>query len=164
MKTLYIVRHAKSSWKDAELKDFERPLKRRGVRDAFLIAEKLSELNITPQHVLSSPSVRAYETAKIFCNTLSFSKENIETNSSIYNATLEELQTILLNIDNKLNAVMMFGHDPGLTNFVAYLTKQSYEKIPTSGVVAIQFETDQWNKIEEHSGKIVFFIYPKMFE
>lgn len=164
MKTLYIVRHAKSSWKDAELKDFERPLKRKGVQDAFLIAEKLSELNIAPQHVLSSPAVRAYETAKIFCNTLSFSKENIETNSSIYNAALEELQTILLNIDNKLNAVMLFGHDPGLTNFVAYLTKQSYEKIPTSGVVAIQFETDQWNKIEEHSGKITFFIYPKMFE
>ncbi len=164
MKTLYIVRHAKSSWKDAELKDFERPLKRKGVQDAFLIAEKLSELNVAPQHVLSSPAVRAYETAKIFCNTLSFSKENIETNSSIYNAALEELQTILLNIDNKLDAVILFGHDPGLTNFVAYLTKQSYEKIPTSGVVAIQFETDQWNIIKEHSGKITFFIYPKMFE
>ena len=164
MKTLYIVRHAKSSWKFIDLQDIDRPLKRKGIQDAFLIAEKLSEQKITPQHVLSSPAVRAYETAKIFCNALSFNKENVEINSSIYNEAVEELQTILLNIDNKLNSVMLFGHDPGLTNFVAYLTKQSYEKIPTSGVVAIQFEVDSWNKISEHSGKIDFFIYPKMFE
>jgi phosphohistidine phosphatase len=164
MKTLYIVRHAKSSWKFIDLQDIDRPLKRKGTQDAFLIAEKLSEQKIAPQHVLSSPAVRAYETAKIFCNALSFNKENVEINSSIYNAAVEELQTILLNIDNKLNSVMLFGHDPGLTNFVAYLTKQSYEKIPTSGVVSIQFEVDSWNKISEHSGKIDFLIYPKMFE
>jgi phosphohistidine phosphatase len=164
MKTLYIVRHAKSSWKFIDLQDIDRPLKRKGIQDAFLISEKLSEQKIAPQHVLSSPAVRAYETAKIFCNALSFNKENVEINSSIYNAAVEELQTLLLNIDNKLNSVMMFGHDPGLTNFVAYLTKQLYEKIPTSGVVAIQFEVDSWNKISEHSGKIEFFIYPKMFE
>jgi len=164
MKTLYIVRHAKSSWKFIFLQDIDRPLKRKGIQDAFLISEKLSEQHVVPQHVLSSPAVRAYETAKIFCNTLSYNKENVEINSSIYNASVEELQTLLLNIDNKLNSLMLFGHDPALTNFVSYLTKQSYEKIPTSGVVAIQFEVDSWNKISEHSGKIDFFIYPKMFE
>ncbi len=164
MKTLYLVRHAKSSWKFTDLQDIDRPLKRKGIQDAFLIAEKLAAQQILPQHFLSSPAVRAFETAKIFSDTLSYAKEKIEINTSVYNATVEELQTLLLNMDNAYNAIMIFGHDPSLTNFVAFLTKQSYEKIPTSGVVAIHFEIDNWNKISEQSGKIDFFIYPKMFE
>jgi phosphohistidine phosphatase len=163
MKTLYITRHAKSSWKHLELKDIERPLKRKGKQDAELIAERLRKDHIHPEYFLSSPAVRAHETAKIFSKILDYPKNKIEINSSIYGATNEELHTLILGIDNQFNSVILFGHDPALCNFVTFLTKQRYEKIPTSGVVAIEFQADNWNQIQPHSGKVQFFIYPKMF-
>jgi phosphohistidine phosphatase len=161
MKTLFIIRHAKSSWKNADLKDIERPLKRSGKEDALMVAERLR--NIMPDCIISSPAVRAYETAKIFAKIIGFQKSKIEINPSVYGSTTEELHTIVLNLNNQYQSVMLFGHDPALCNFVSFLTKQQYEKIPTSGVIAVEFQADGWNKIQPQSGRMRFFIYPKMF-
>jgi len=163
MKTLYIVRHAKSSWKNADLKDIERPLKASGKKDAELVAEQLRKDKIHPEYFLSSPAVRAYATAKIFAKILEFPKDKIEINTSVYGSSVEELHTLILGMDNQYHSLMLFGHDPTLCNFVSFLTKQHYEKVPTSGVVAIQFHADNWNEIQPQSGKVKFFIYPKMF-
>jgi phosphohistidine phosphatase len=163
MKTLYITRHAKSSWKYPDLQDIERPLKRRGRQGAELIAEQLRKEHILPEHFLSSPAVRAFETAKIFAKILGYPKNKIEVNTSIYGATTEELHTLILGLDNQYSSAILFGHDPALCNFVAFLTRQQYEKIPTSAVIAIEFQANTWNQIQPHSGRVKFFIYPKMF-
>jgi phosphohistidine phosphatase len=163
MKTLYIVRHAKSSWKFTDLQDIERPLKRKGKQDAEMMAKHLRKDNIYPEYFLSSPAVRAHETAKIFSKILEYPKNNIEINSSVYNSSVEELHTLILGLDNNFNSTILFGHDPTLCNLAAFLTKQQYEKIPTSGIVAVEFQTDNWNKIQPHNGRVRFFICPKMF-
>lgn len=163
MKTLFLARHAKSSWKYPELQDIERPLKRRGRHDAELIAERLRKEGVRPEYFISSPAVRAYETAKIFAKILDYPKSQIAISSSVYNASVQELHTLILGIDNALQSAIIFGHDPALCHFTAFLTRQHYEKIPTSGVVAIEFQAESWNMIQPHSGKVQFIIYPKMF-
>jgi phosphohistidine phosphatase len=163
MKTLYLTRHAKSSWKDADLKDIERPLKASGRKDAELIAEQLRKDKVHPEYFLSSPAVRAYATAKIFAKFLEFPKDKIDINASIYSSSVEELHTLVLGLDNQYHTAILFGHDPTLCNYVSFLTKQQYEKIPTSGVVAIEFQAEHWRNIEPHSGRVKLFIYPKMF-
>lgn len=162
MKTLYIIRHAKSSWKYTELQDIERPLKKRGKDDAEMIAEHLRKLNAYPQHFISSPAVRAFETAKIFGKILEVSEKQIETNASIYSASVKELHTIILNTDNEIVSLALFGHEPTLPQLANFLTKQIFEKIPTCGAVAIEFAIEHWNEVKEKSGKVKFFIYPKM--
>jgi phosphohistidine phosphatase len=163
MKTLYIIRHAKSSWKYTELQDIERPLKKRGKEDAELMAEQLRKLNEHPQHFISSQAVRALDTAKIFSKILEVDVASIEINTSIYNSSTRELHTIVLNTKNDITALALVGHEPTLPQFTTFLTKQVYEKIPTSGIVAIEFAVEHWTEIKEHTGKIKFFIYPKMF-
>src|SRR5690606_40905798 len=116
--------------------------------NAELMAEQLRKEKIKPEHFLSSPAVRAFETAKLFAKILEYPIENIEINTSIYSSSVGELHTLLLCLDNKLSSAILFGHDPTLTNFTGFLTKQVYEKIPTSGIVAIDFSVNHWNMIQ----------------
>lgn len=162
MKTIYIVRHAKSSWKYRQLRDFERPLKKRGINDAHTMAAHLKEKSIEPDLFISSPAKRALETANIFAETLGFPEDQVQENISIYGASTEELMTVIWGLDDQYQSVMIFGHDPTLTNIATYLTKKPFEKVPTSAVVAIDFEVDAWSKINKTEGNLRFFIYPKM--
>ncbi len=159
MKTLYLVRHAKSSWKDKSIIDFDRPLNKRGLHDAPLIGSMLRSKKIDLELIISSPAKRAKETAKILANELVF-KGNILFDEEIYEASLDQLISKIKNLDENLNKVMLIGHNPELTNLANYLSKEFITNIPTCGVVALTIDKS-WKNISAKNCKIMFFEYPK---
>lgn len=163
MKKLYIVRHAKSSWKYRALRDFERPLKKRGFEDAELMAQHLKSKNIKPTHWISSPAKRAFTTAEIFAEVLCKNKEEIEIQVGIYASSLNEIKTLILGLPKDADSAMLFGHEPTLSYLCENLSSRTFEKVPTSGVVALTFDISSWSQIREHRAHVDFFIYPKMF-
>jgi phosphohistidine phosphatase len=166
MKTLYIVRHAKSSWDDSELSDFERPLNERGKADAPKMGKRLKEKEFYPDLVLSSPAKRALSTARRICKVIGFKKENIKTDRRLYHADDEMMLSVLRESKAKVHTIMMIGHNPGLTDFVNSIVNEEIDidNIPTCGVVGFSFDTDDWNKINWGTGKFLFFDYPKKKE
>ena len=162
MKTLYLVRHAKSSWKQPELSDIDRPLNKRGKRDAPLTGSVLKNKEIQPELIITSPARRAKDTAFEIAEKINYPKSNILTNDNIYEASSAELIKVIHNFDDKYNSIMMFGHNPDFTMLSNYLTDHYIDNIPTCGVVGIQFNS-AWKSVQSGSGKSFFFIYPKMF-
>ena len=160
MKTLYLVRHAKSSWKQPELSDFERPLNKRGKNDAPFIGKLLSEKGINPSIIISSPAKRAATTAKMIASEINYSKEKIVFNENIYDASGRTLLEIISETEDKYNSVMFFGHNPGLTVLQNNLSNHFIDNIPTCGVVALKFNTT-WDKVKLNSAEFIFFEFPK---
>lgn len=164
MKNLYLIRHAKSDWDNPKLSDRERPLNKRGKRDAPKMAEILHKKNIDPQLLISSPSVRTMTTAKYFCEKLKYDYNKITVDNDIYLASLETLISIIKNMDDNLNSVVMFAHNPGITELVNNLSKEKVNNVPTCGIAAISFEANHWNEINKSNSSLVFFEYPKKYK
>jgi phosphohistidine phosphatase len=162
MKTLYLTRHAKSSWKNPELSDIERPLNKRGKRDAPFMGNILKEQGVKPDILISSPAVRARKTAVAIAKNIDYPKSKILIDENIYESSSSDLIKIIQGIDDKYNSVMMFGHNPAFTMLNNYLTDSYIDNIPTCGVVGIHFNSS-WKKIGSEAGKTIFFIYPKLF-
>jgi len=162
MKTLYLVRHAKSSWKHSELSDFERPLNKRGKRDAPFVGNKLKEKGVKPELMISSPAVRARETSVVIAKNIDYPINNIIVDENIYEASSTRLINIIRDFNDKYNSIMMVGHNPGFTMVNNYITDSYIENIPTCGVVGININSS-WEKLKSTSGKAFFFIYPKLF-
>ena len=162
MKTLYLARHAKSSWKHPELSDIERPLNKRGKRDGPYIGNLLKEKDVKPDLLISSPALRARKTAIVMAEKIDYPKSKILIDDNIYESSSTELKNIIQGFDDKYNSVMMFGHNPDFTMLNNYLTDSYIDNIPTCGVVGIRFNSS-WKKIESDSGKAFFFIYPKLY-
>jgi len=162
MKILYLVRHAKSSWKHPELSDIERPLNKRGKRDAPFIGNQLKEKGVKPDILISSSAVRARKTAEVIAKIIDYPKSKILIDKNIYEASSSELVSIIQGFDDKYDSVMMFGHNPGLTMVNNYLTDSYIDNIPTCGVVGIRLNSS-WEKVENGSGDVFLFIYPKLF-
>lgn len=161
MKTVYLVRHAKSSWDNKDLADFDRPLNERGKKDAPMMGEILRQLQILPDLLLSSPAKRAYSTARKIAKSIGYSREEIETNPQIYHGEPDTLLGILQQQDNSIQSLMLVGHNPGLTELAESLSGKSIENIPTCGIVCIEFRVEQWNRIVPEGGVLKFFDYPK---
>ncbi|HMG89694.1 MAG TPA: histidine phosphatase family protein [Chryseolinea sp.] len=166
MKTLFIIRHAKSSWDGSNVDDFERPLSERGKRDAPRMGKRFKEKEIHPDQMVSSPAKRAFSTAKKIAKVLKFSKENVKTDRRLYHADEETILTVVRELKDSRKVVMIFGHNPGLTEFVNSLMdgQQDIDNIPTCGVVAFQFNTETWTDVNWGKGKMLFFDYPKSKE
>jgi phosphohistidine phosphatase len=162
MKTLYLARHAKSSWKDPELSDVDRPLNKRGKRDAPFMGEVLNEKGIKPDLMVTSPARRARLTAESIAKEIGYKKKDIVVEEDLYEFSTSGLLDVIQGFDDEYNSVMIFGHNPAFTTLNNSLTDQYIDNIPTCGIVCIQFDL-QWNQIESNSGKTQFFIYPKMF-
>src|SRR3990172_739632 len=144
MKRLYIIRHAKSSWDNSNLQDFERPLNARGERDAPFMGQKLAERGIKPDLILSSPANRAFKTAKIVAETVGYKKKNIVSDQNIYLSDLKTILKIIQNIDDTKNDVMIFGHNPCFTHLANYLSDANVDNIPTCGVFCVEFDIKSW--------------------
>lgn len=162
MKILYLVRHAKSSWRDPSLDDIERPLNKRGKRDAPFMGELLKEKIVNPDVVFSSPAKRASKTAQIIAEQIGYSKKDIIYAEEIYEASSHELVDFIKKIDDKYNSVMVFGHNPGFTMLNNFLSKKYIDNIPTCGIVALEFK-NCWKEIEKNSANMLFFDYPKRY-
>jgi phosphohistidine phosphatase len=163
MKTLYVIRHAKSSWDNEELSDFDRPLNERGKTDAPRMGKRLKEKEVHPDLMLSSPARRAYSTSKRIAKVLGYNKENIQTENKLYHASDADILKLLTHLPDKFNTVMVFGHNPGLTDFVNLLSnkKPVTDNIPTCGVVAFEFSIQSWSEIGFGSGNLLFFDFPR---
>lgn len=156
-KTLYIARHAKSSWNDMSLSDFERPLNARGKRDIPFMANLLKDKNIKPELILSSPAKRAKKTAKQYHETLG---GELRFDERIYEASSMSLLYLVQEAFEKVDSVMIVGHNPGFTALNDMLSDKSIYNIPTAGIVGVTFEDD----IKAHQGKQLFFEYPKKYQ
>jgi phosphohistidine phosphatase len=161
MKTLYLIRHAKSSWEDITLNDFDRPLNDRGKKDAPLMGHVLKQQQILPDLMLSSPAKRAYSTGKKIAKAIGYSKKDIQTDKKIYHAEPNQILAIIQLLPESEHAVMLIGHNPGLTDLSNLLCRKHIDNIPTCGVVCIEFDVEKWNQIIPESGKFIFFDYPK---
>ncbi len=162
MKTLYLGRHAKSSWKNMELADIDRPLNKRGKRDAPFIGKLLADKGIKPDLIISSPAKRVAATAKVIASEINYPAEEIIFDENIYEATGRGLLEIISGTEEKYNSIMLFGHNPGLTVLQNNLSDHFIDNIPTCGVVALEFKSS-WNEIALNSAGFIFFEYPKKY-
>lgn len=162
MKNLLLIRHAKSSWDNANLRDIDRPLNKRGERDAPFMAKLLAKNNIRPELIISSPAIRALTTAKIFAHHLNYPSQNIDQPSKLYSATTGDLLEIVNSIEESIKTVFVFGHNPELTSFSNYLSGKYIDNIPTCGIVKLYFKIT-WNELSRNSCSIDFFEYPKKY-
>jgi phosphohistidine phosphatase len=158
MRTLYLLRHAKSSWKDASLSDFERPLKRRGREAAQQIGERLAQEKLKNPVLICSPAVRTRETAEL---VLKSSKLRVEErwDERIYEASLRDLLQVVTEIPEDKKVVILIGHNPGFEELLAFLTGESL-RMPTAALAKIKFDVS-WKEIEARSGKLDWFTTPK---
>lgn len=163
MKTLYLVRHAKSSWENRSVSDFDRTLNERGKRDAPFMGRVLKEKDIAVDLMLSSPAVRALTTANIFADEISFPENKIVKEKDIYEADRSELMDVLMKTDDSVNNVMLFGHNPGITYLSNYLCNFETDNIPTCGVVCMEMDFDSWKYLGNKSCSFKFFEYPKKY-
>lgn len=161
MKTLYLVRHAKSTWDEANQSDFERTLNERGANDAATMAKLLGKKNVKPELIISSPAARALLTAEIFAEQLHYLAKNIFTDERIYEATMRDLTSVVRGIDDKHHTAIMFGHNPGITNFANLLGSDYLPALPTCAIVGLELAIDSWSEIERYCGKTFFFDFPK---
>ncbi len=163
MKTLYLVRHAKSSWKEPALSDHERPLNKRGKKDAPFMGKLLKKKAILPQLIVSSPAKRALTTAKIMAGEMGYPKKKIREDERIYDNAVRSLMSVIGDTEDVFGDLMIFGHNPSFTELAEYLSNEQVENIPTSGVFAIDFDVDSWKAIDGGKGTCRFFEYPKKY-
>lgn len=160
MKTLFLVRHAKSSWEDSGLSDRDRPLAQRGERDAPKMAKHLAKQDVDLDLILSSPATRALATAKIFAEKLQYKKKNIVVDERLYPGHVHQLFELVRGLDDKLRRVMLFGHNPAFLEFAHRLSK-TIKRMPTSAVAAFVFDAKSWSELGEAELRSVLLDYPK---
>lgn len=159
MKTLYIVRHAKSSWEYSGIDDIDRPLKKRGIKDAHLMSKFLSKNIDRPDLLLSSSANRALHTAVIFCDNLSYPLANLQINKQLYSFSDGYLVKTVLALDDGFNSAMIFSHDHGINTFVNKFGSQPIAHVTTCGVIGIQFDQKHWKNVKK--GKTFMIEFPK---
>ncbi len=160
MKKLYLVRHAKSSWKLEGISDIDRPLKGRGIRDAHSTSEWLRQQDEIPQRLISSPATRALHTALIFSRNLNYHFDELDIRKEVYHASTTTLTEIVRSFDDAFDSVMLFGHNPTITDFVNRCIDHRIDNVPTTGVACLSFDVDHWRDIDKKAD-LVFFDYPK---
>ncbi|MDE0343356.1 MAG: histidine phosphatase family protein [Deltaproteobacteria bacterium] len=161
MKHLILIRHAKSSWKGSTLDDRERPLNRRGERDAPEMGVRLARRNVKPELIVSSPALRALETARIIAKSLGYARNEIVVKERLYGAGVVELLDVIRNADESVATLMLFGHNPGLTELANHLGPRPIPNLPTCGVLHLKFEADVWPVVGYARGDEVLFDFPK---
>ncbi len=164
MKTLYLVRHAKSSWDNVNMADFDRPLNGRGKKNAPFMGELMQEKNVRPDLVVSSPANRAITTAEAFSEALGYPPEKIEKRMEIYEGGINEMLRLVRGIPETCDTVMLFGHNPTLTVFAGFVSGHRLENIVTCGVVRIDMSGDSWQETMMDSGTLAWYEYPKKYQ
>ncbi|WP_457750417.1 SixA phosphatase family protein [Sulfurimonas sp.] len=159
MKTLYLIRHAKSSWKNLDLDDFERPLNKRGKNDAPMMGERFKKRKIIPDIIFSSSAKRAKMTAKSIAEKIQYDKE-IVCDKNIYEADENTLQSIVNTLDDSYKVVFLIGHNPGLNELAQYYVGFD-DNLPTCGVIGVTFTCKHWQDAKSDNARLSLVDYPK---
>ena len=161
MKTLIVVRHAKSSWANIGERDFDRTLNERGKEDAPLMAEKLLKSNIKVDAFVSSSAKRARKTARAFAEAYGKTKHDIILSDDLYNAPATTFYETIESLQDDYKAVAVFAHNPGITDFVNTLCETNIDEMPTCAMFAVQTPIIKWNEFKHAAKEFLFFTYPK---
>ena len=161
MKTIILVRHAKSSWDDFSLKDEERPLTDRGKKNAPDMAKRLLKRKIPIDAILSSPAKRAKSTADFFAKEYDIPKKKIYLIPELYMASNEAFVKTIRNAPDKADSIALFSHNNGITQFANTLSETRIDHMPTCSVFAVKADIDSWDQFEPGKNEFYFFDYPK---
>lgn len=160
-KQLLICRHAKSSWDDASLSDVERPLNKRGRRDAPEMGRRLAERGLLPDLILASHATRAWTTAEAYADRLGYPPDRIQVDPGLYTATAASLLALVRALEPRLGRILLVGHNPECTAFANLLGNLDLDNLPTGGIVALEFHTRSWQEILPGQGQLLFVDFPK---
>jgi phosphohistidine phosphatase len=161
VKTIYLLRHAKSSWDNPGLDDFDRPVNNRGLRDAPRMGKRLRKSGIKPLLIISSPAARAIATARLAAEEMQYPPERIKQDKKLYHAGGDTFLAYIQSLDDSLDHVMLVGHNPGLTEFANDLLNADIGNIPTAGFVCGKLKIESWKEANWGCGKLETFDYPK---
>lgn len=161
MKTLFLNRHAKSSWNHPGLSDHDRPLNDRGMLNAPLMAARFADTE-SVDLIVSSSANRALTTAQSFAKSLGH--EEIKIEKSIYGAGVHEMIELIVNLPSSLGSVILFGHNPTFSILAQYLDHGFSDHMVTCSLVKIEFEIDSWEMVSQDSGRLVYHHYPRMYD
>ena len=164
MKNVFLVRHAKSSWKDMSLRDIERPLNKRGKRDAPYMAKLLAGKVAKPDALISSPANRAFTTAAHFAKAWEIDRMDIIQKEEIYEAYQSDILEVIQALDEQWQSVFIFGHNPTFTMLAnAFPGGGFISNVPTCGVVELHSQAEKWSLFSPKNTRLVHFYYPKQF-
>ncbi|MEO0340247.1 MAG: histidine phosphatase family protein, partial [Bacteroidota bacterium] len=160
---IFLIRHAKSSWGDPSLTDFNRPLNKRGERDAPFMAQVLYEQLGTVDKIVSSPAKRAFTTASAFAETFSIPIADIKKEERIYEAFPSIILDVIRSLDNSWSTVLLFGHNPAFTSVANHFPPFFTDNVPTCGIVHIVSSADTWQKLSNTNSIVQSYHYPKQY-
>jgi len=162
MKSLYLLRHGKSSWAEHGLSDQQRPLAKRGLHDAPMMGERFHSRGESLDRVISSPAVRAHTTAQLFCEACGFPPQDIETESDLYFLGSGSIGDVILGQDDQLRALMLVFHNPDITFFAnSFEGALRIDNVPTSGLIKLTCDIAQWRDWSRGNTAFEYFDYPK---
>jgi phosphohistidine phosphatase len=162
MKTLYLMRHAKSSWSFDELRDQERPLNDRGREDAPRMGQALVKRDIHPNLLVSSPAVRALSTAVLVARELGYERDHIQIEPAIYQADLDTLLSVVRALPDSAQSVLLTGHNPTITDVANYLSPSPlHGEMPTAAIMCLHFNTEHWAEVKQANAEFYFYDCPR---
>ena len=164
MKTLIVVRHAKSSWSESGISDFDRTLNERGKRDAPVMADRLRKEQKTIDLFISSPAKRAKKTAELFAEKFKYDEDKIVYFPELYLAGPRDFVAAIIQTPSEVNSVIIFSHNPGITEFVNTLTDTRIDDMPTSAVFIASIYSNKWSDFEKAEKEFQFFDFPKSIQ
>ena len=161
MKTVLLIRHAKSSWEDITIDDFDRPLNDRGKHDAPEMAKRLLKRKQAIDAFISSPAKRARKTALIFAEEYKFDKDKVKFHDYLYHASTENFNKAIASAPDRADNIAIFSHNPGITAYANELTDVKVDDMPTCAIFAVIADIRHWKDFENADRKFLFFDYPK---
>jgi phosphohistidine phosphatase len=162
MKTLLLIRHAKSSWEDAQQNDFDRPLNARGLKDAPMMADRLLDRKVKIDAFISSPAKRARQTCELFMQAFKKEETAMILQSQLYLAQPDVFLQTIQQLSTTLSHVAIFSHNNGITEFANSLAVARIDNMPTCSIFAIRLQTDSWSDFAKAKKELWFFDYPKL--
>ncbi|MBT8191505.1 MAG: histidine phosphatase family protein [Saprospiraceae bacterium] len=162
MKQLLLVRHAKSSWSDPGLRDIERPLNKRGLRDAPKMAGHLHSLKIIPDTLITSPALRTRMTAGYFAETFDIETAQVDIRQDLYFGSEFDWLHIINTLDETIRCPAFFSHNPTITHFTNQFARNYIDNVPTCGVIHLQSEADTWEALHFDNTRMLNYYFPKL--
>ncbi len=162
MKRLTLLRHAKSSWAEPSFADHDRVLSERGERDAPRMGKRMAARKVRPSLIIASSAARALATAKFIAEALKYPPEFLQVEKELYLATADQILELACSQEDNFSDLLLIGHNPGMTDLANRLLPSiGLNNLPTSGVVALDFDTKKWSELTDVSSELVFYDYPK---
>jgi phosphohistidine phosphatase len=162
MKRLYLIRHAKSSWGEPGESDIDRPLLEKGIKRTMKVIRFLNERDVKIDLMISSPAVRAYQTALLVAKGIGYPEDKIQIDRKIYDGYYDRILDLIYATSGEVDSLMIIGHNPTITHLANLFLHPGIDILPTAGTVCISFDTKKWESLPSVEPVSEFIIFPKM--